>query len=474
MGFMDTAASWRDKFKLGPHHRTERFAVTMGSLAVVGTLLIGATSYSAYQSNQEDLSNTSIYTASYTSSLTETTGEVAGVYTNEKKTRALLLLEFDNPDTPGFSMNAENYSMYLTGSKPNMEPEDVATNMSGNLIMFGSTGYMGVVLSSDEPFEEQILNLTIRNSSEAAVGDGNVEDALDMGDSTFERHDQWRLFFNPGASGVQTLESFGDRGLDVESLYAEMVLHDREVAVQAAMDRQLLTMQRDLAVVSELEDQLVAADVDGVAIIPPELPEEIYGDMVVGELGEDVESDVLDPEAHIDNETPITTYPDSTLALESDWVDPRGYDFNWRDGSIVEGYLDDMVPSSETYYSFLENKANGIASGDADDAVTDDDLGVYSSESNSDSAGSFDANALEWVLNDAEGTDLSEQQDHQPGLQPLVNVMNNLSSAYQTYFDNKVLYQVELYGDLLELELELASVSSEQSVHADEDALLVY
>ena len=474
MAFMDTVEKWRDKLKLGSHHRTERFAVTLGALSVTGVLLLGATTYSAYQSNQADLSATSVYTASYTSSLSETTGEVAGIYTNDNRTRAVLLLQFDNPDAPGFSANAENYKMYLTGSSPNLEPEDIQTNISGNIVMFGSTGYMGVVLTSDEPFPEQILNLTIRNESKSAVGDGDSEEALSMGDSTFDRYDQWRLFFNPGATTVPTLDSLGDRGLDVEALYSEMVLHDREVEVRTALDEQLVTMQRDLSVISELEDQLVDTNVDGVAFIPPALPEEIAGDMVVGERGEPVDSDVLDTSVEARDGDRIPTYPDSNLALETDWVDPRGFDFNWRDGSVLEGYLDDLVPGSETYYSFLENKADGIASGDSNDAVTDDDLGAYNPDHNTGSAGSFDANDLEWILNDDEGTDLSEQHNVSAGLQPLVNLMNNLSGAYQTYFDNKVIYQVELYGDLLELELELASVSSGQSVNTNDDVLTIY
>ena len=38
--------------------------------------------------------------------------------------------------------------------------------------MFGSTGYMGVVLDSDVPFEQQILNLTLRAKSELVYNEG--------------------------------------------------------------------------------------------------------------------------------------------------------------------------------------------------------------------------------------------------------------------------------------------------------------
>lgn len=468
MGLTQKVAHWQQRLKLGSHHRIERFGIMFTALVSVFALLVGVTAFSAYRASQEDLSATAIYTPEFTSSLSEITGSVPGVYTSPDKHRAMIMMEFDNADEAGFSTNAENYEAFVGAVTPQLQGESVSTNINGNVVMFGSSGYMGVVLTSDEPFDEQILGVTLRNNAtSASSGDGTYEDQF--GDESFAEHDQWRVFVNPGASETTELQALEGRGVEVEQIYSDVVLNPREEAMRSEMNSQLAAMQEDLGLISELENEMDRTNVDGVRIIAPEIPEEIAGDRVTGELGE--VSDFTHAETDVEAEELDTTlpgsYPDSTLALETDWVDPRGFDFDWRSTSLMDGYLDELVPEDESYYSFLENKALGIASGESPET---DEEGVVVYDPEDEDAG-FDSSEIEWETTD--GVDLTEQSEIGPGMDPLVTLMNNLTQAYQDYYDDKVLYQVDLHTHLLEMELELSNVSSSYSINNDDDAVQI-
>lgn len=480
MAFTETMAAWRDKLKLGSHHRIERFGIVTTIFAATLAVLVPATAVSAYQSSRDDLSNTALYTPEFVSSISETTGNVEGVYVSEDGTRSMLLMHVDD-EQAAFSTNAENYETFVTGTSPRMRAEDLETNINGNVVVFGSTGYLGVVLSSDEPFPEQIINIVVRNNSDAAVGAGDGEDAVG-GDETFSEHDQWRLFFNPGAGGAAELNALAGRGVDVEALYYEVVLREQEIFARAELDEQLASMQGQLATISELESELERTNVDGVRIVPPEIPSTVAGDVVTGDLG-----DVFDPEADplqegVSEDSEVVDdglggqqrpsslseqYPDSTLELQTNEVEDAGFEFDWREDSILDGYLDELVPAGETYASFMENKADGVASGETPE--TDEQGDPLAIEEEDDA---FDVADIEWELTD--GTDLTESGEISAGMEPLVELMENLSGAYQDYYDMKQEYQVDLHTQLLELEVELINVESSYSINTNDDAVQPY
>ena len=59
-------------------------------------------------------------------------------------------------------------------------------------------------------------------------------------------------------------------------------------------------------------------------------------------------------------------------------------------------------------------------------------------------------------------------------LAPLTDLRTNLETAYQTYYKDKLVYQVDLPTDLLDLEVMLRTVESTYSMNDGEAALLVY
>ena len=443
MGIKDKSKDFAGRMKLGPHHTIERFGVIFTALTTMFALLFVGTIASAALNSRSALDTTALYTPTFTTSKTQLAGSVEGVYISKDEKRAMILMKFKDSAAGSFSANAENYQAFLSGSNSKLGQEGLKTNIEGSIVMFGSTGYMGVVLDSDQPFQQQILNLTLRANSELVYnaetsGSRIREDLRD--DNSFQKYDQWRLYFNPGASQAEVSDALSGGRIDPGALYSELVIQSQEDEIREEMDDQLKQMQVDLSRIAEYNAEMDRTNVDGVRIVPPKVPAPVAGDQVLGEP------------AHTDKsgkEIP------STLRLDTKWTSPRGYDFDWRDGSVTEGYLDEIVPQDESYVTYLANKAQA---GNSD---------------GSDANQRFQPNDMEWKLSN--GTDL--KQDYTSSdttMKPLKDIMNNLTQAYQTYYRNKIDYQVGSYSELLELEVQLRNVRSAQSINNSDDALLTY
>ena len=433
MSLRETLTTYAAKMKLGPHHAIERFGVVTACFTVTFAVLLTGTIVSATANNRARLSETALYTTSFTTSRTELSGNVEGVYTNSDNDRALVLMRFRDSSAGSFSADAANYQAFLTGSNERLDTQALSTDITGSIVVFGSTGYLGVVLESDAPFAQQIMSLTLRANSELVYSEDSNrklrEDLQD--DGSFLEFDQWRVFLNPGASGTIEANSLEGGRVDPNSLYYELVVAEQEEEIRAEMEEQLLQMRAALNRIAEYDGEMSRVNVDGVFIEPPEVPRQISGDSITGQ------------EAEEENE--------STLALETDWVHPRGYDFDWRKGSVDEGYLDDIMPAEETsYVTFLNEKAR----------ASDEESSLIS------------ANDIEWLLTD--GNNLKEYGHSDQSIKPLRDIMNNMTTAYQDYSRLKTAYQVDSYSALLELEVMLRGVESSGSVNTDEEVLITY
>lgn len=435
MGIKDSAKGISDKLRLGPHYGIERFGVMFASLAVITVLLAVSVIGSAMGNNRHKAEGTALYTPSFITSKTQLPGTVAGIYVSPDRKRSMALMKFE--DASGVSYNAENYQAFMTGSDMSLNTERIKTNLSGNIVVFGTTGYLGMVLDSDEPFAQQILGLTMRANSELVYTKENSADLRsDLKDDTsFARNDQWKIFFNPGAKEAIEAPALAGRSIDAGKLYAELVIKADEDKVRGELDKQLAQMRIDLNRIAEFKAEMARTNVDGVFIEPPVEPKEVAGDKITGDLPVDGKG--------------------STLELETSWVSQRGYAFDWRKTTVQDGYLKDLVPSGESFVTFLADKAKA---GKVDGSTPETGLAV---------------NEIKWELTN--GKNLVEDYDPaSTAMKPLVDIMNNLSQAYQDYYDHKLAYQTTTLNELLELEVGLRNVDSGQSVHSGEDALLTY
>lgn len=429
----ETAQGWSKRLRLDSHHAIERFGIFVAAFLVVGLVVLTSTGVSAYQSGRASLASTELYTEEFTTSKTDLDGEVNGVYTNELGDKALVVMNFE--DRAQISYNAADYQAFLLGSDADLNSETVSTSgVTASFHVFGSSGYVGMLLDADEPFDKQVLNLTMRANAELSFAEQaeQGEDADEMlTDSTFSKYDQWQVFFNPGASGAKEISALESSKFDPAKAFHEVVLDDQEEQARDDLDAKLVEMRTDLSRVKAYTNELETTKVDGLFLRPPNVPKSIAGDRVKGKSTGEKGGD------------------EATLALDTDHVVPGGFDVSWRAGNVYDGYLDTLVPSGQSTTEYLAAKRE-----------------EPSDEGN-------EVSNMRWVLSD--GTDLAKDyQSSDVTMQPLMNVMNNLSQAYQDYAKNKNEYQSELMLELLGLDVQLRDVQSNSSVVQDEKTLVVH
>ncbi|MEW2413061.1 hypothetical protein AB0953_04965 [Streptomyces sp. NPDC046866] len=430
MGIRNKALGFSRKFKLDSHHAIERFGVFFGIFAVTGAIAIGASGVSAYQAGRDSLSQTALYTSDFKTSKTNLDGTVDGVYTNERGNKALVMMHFS--PTAQISYNAADYRAFLLGSDTSLNSEPVSTRgIKGSLYTFGSTGYIGILLNADRPFDRQVLNLTVRANAELTAPGAQPKQSSGKlaGDETFTKYDQWRVFFNPGASGVQKIAALNAQTFDPAQAYYWVALKKKETEARKALDQKLVEMRANLTQIRSYTSDLQTTKIDGLFLRPPTVPASIATDKITGVSAAEAKDGV------------------STLALQTKHVAPGGFDLNWRTGNVYDGYLDALVPAGQSYAQLFAKKR---------DEGSDPTIQQISD--------------MQWILSD--GTSLTKDyQSSDVTMRPLMNIMNNLSHAYQTYSANKSKYQSDLSLNLLRLDVSLRDVQSNSTVRDDKDFL---
>lgn len=436
--FMDRLKKILSKFKLDSHHQIERFGAMFFVVAMSGALVLTAAGVTAFQNSRETMGSTAIYTAGFQTSKTAVQGSVQGLYTSEDNTRAMLLMQFD--EVSKISTNADNYQAFMTGINQNFGGEVLKGDPSGDIYVFGSTGYIGVLLENPEGFESQIINLTMRANEELVRPEEATKLDEDLeGDGTFASFDQWRLVFNPGASGTTTSKALSSGENDMRKLYDEMIIAPQEQELRETMDVQLDTMRTDLNAIEEYTGRLTSTKFGDTTIKAPEVPSHIAGDQILcnGTPIREAERDeaVCDP---------------SEMSLKAEWTAPDGFDFDWRAGSVESGYLDALAPEGKSYLEFLSEHRSETY----DDLKTSD---------------------IQWQI--ADGTLLEESVAYQTSSGPVDTVNENialLTEAYNTYYNHKQDYQVGSYNKLLDLEVDLRDVDANYSENESDESVLVY
>lgn len=437
--FKDRLRGVSKKLKLDSHYQIERYGIGLLVMVIIGAILIGTAGVTAFQKSRANLGATAIYTSSFTTSKTAVEGQVAGIYTSEDRTQAFVLMHFDN--VAQISTNADNYQAFMTGIDQKFNNETLKGDPSGQLYMFGSTGYMGVLLTNPEGFENQILNLTLRANEQIVTPEkaAELDDDL-VGDSSFAQYDQWRVVVNPGATGAEVSEALTEDPTNVRGLYDEMVIAPQEAEIRSTMDEQLSQMRTQLAAIDEYTNRLVSTKFGDDTLAAPEVPEQIKGDEIL-----------CDGKSLRRNSNELNSCEPEKLSLKTEWVAPDGYDFDWRTGSVNRGYLDQIVPADSSYLAYLgEHRAE-----DYDDMKTSE---------------------IEFKL--ADGTLLVDSPAYQnTDAGPVKSVNDNialLTDAYDMYYDTKKAYQVDSHNELLDLEVGLRDVESNYSINEDTDSVLTY
>jgi hypothetical protein len=436
MGIQDKFAKFGKVFRLDSHHTIERFGLFFGALTFAGALILIASGFSALMAGRDTLAETALWTPKFTTSKTQLSGVVDGVYTNELKSKVLVMMHFD--DRAKISYDASDYRAFLLGSDDKLKSERLGTpGITGSFYVFGATGYVGVVLEAKQPFVPQVLNLTVRANAELSFSNSRADGAnteVTIGAKSFAKYDQWRVFLNPGASRTTAIDALESARFDPARAYYEVVLKTQEDKAGDDLDDKLDEMRTNLTQISSYSKDLATTKVDGLFLRPPAVPAIIAGDQVIGETKAESKSGA------------------PTLSLNANQVVPGGFQFDWRSGNIGDGYLDQLLPKGQSYVEFLQKKA------------------TETSGKNSMSSGIGD---IDWVLSNGKNL-TADYRTSDVTLRPLTTVMNNLSQAYQDYYSNKSKYQSDLLLDLLRLEVDLRDVRSNSTINAGEAFLVTY
>lgn len=468
--FKDKLQNFANKYKLDKHHTIERFGVVSAAMLVTGTLVIGGGLVAAHNATSSDLTTVASYTSSFSASRTQVEGDVENVYRSSDGKRAMVMMRFKEEGT--MSSDASSYQVYVTGIKdgdPNGSPTKVNTTMAGSIYSFGDTGYLGVLLESDEPFEPQLLNLTVRANEELVTSKIDSTTPI-AGDESFSKYDQWRVIVNPGADSIVVADSLSSQNPDVSTMFAEMAVRDDEIKLRRKLNDDLANMRTALERINTYEAQLPTTtgrrNGEEITLVAPDLPPYLRGDSVEGmsssQLRTELSTTPVDEISALSsmsqsarkldfgkNDTAVMAdarsstkdeaeFVPNTYQLNSQQVVPGGYNFDWRNKSIMDGYLDDVVPAGEDPSMYIASRVNEATRGSASTLN------------------------LKWVTSD--GMEFGTTFREADALMPLSNLRNNLAQAYADYYRAKSTYQSVNLRDLLLLDVDTRRIGESATI----------
>lgn len=412
------------------HQKMERTGRTVAVMGGIGVLLMGFMIYSSTENRQTNIDATSVFIQDFKTSKTQNEGSVERMYVSENGDEAMIIFKF--ADAALVSTQASMYQAFLTAIDTDLELVRLESEPTGEIINFGSTGYMGLVLknSTGEAFPSQLLSITIRAAEELTIPSDstNAEVAADISERTMsQKYDQWTLVVNPGADEVERSSLVTDGSLDYRKIYNDLVTAPAEADVKKKMGDTLAQMRTVLASMDDYHARLQAVSIDGSTLRIPDYPNFVESDKVVCADGVDV----------CDNKD---------LRLETDFTYGNGYSADWLSGSVGEGYLADLTQGQ-------------------------DPLAYLTDKNNSDSkAGQLPTTS--WSLSNDR---LLSSYDS--SLRPVADAQQLISQwmgAVQQYDKLKRDYQVSQGYEMLNLELNLMDATENTQTYSGPDALRVY
>lgn len=441
---------WYKPLWLTSHYAIERFGIALAVALVGVSFCFGVGAYN-YQKAMNAFDNRrSMYSTEFTTSKTNLTGDVVAIYGNKNRTKAFILLRSSN--NGNFPGDPKEYQFFLAGSDPHFGYTKIAGHPAGAFYMFGSTGYMGLYLVNKSGFPSQVLNLIGRINSPVST----IYKPSQYARGSFRKYDQFQIFFNPGATKVKQLSALNTgKEPTISQLYQSLFLAKSERAARRKLNNDLVKMETDLRQIQDRRHRLI---MDKVKPLPG--PKYMQGDKIVRRHGQ--------------------------LYLETKHVAHGGFNFDWQDGSIEKGYLNEVfkqngVPANEDPDDFLakmdtKQDQNQIDSGDSDNSTSVD---------SSDSEFNTQPDDSKWRLfngkpaidSTSDDSDTNTDTDgNTSGLNAsregqINNDIQLLEQAWENYVQTKIKYQTTDLEKLLELESTYSQVN-DISMTNDSDKVL--
>lgn len=425
---------WYKPIWLTSHYTVERFGIAL-SLALVGvTGCFGMGIYNYHKAVTAVDNRTSMYSTAFKTSRTNLHGKVVGIYGNKNHTKAFVLLRSSN--NGNFPGDPKEYRFFMSGSDPHFGYTKIAGHPAGAFYMFGSTGYMGLYLVNNSGFPSQVLELIGRLNSQVSTLYTPNKNAT----GSFRKYDQFQIYFNPGATRIKQLSALNMKGEPtIAQLYQSLFLAKDEASARAALNKDLIQMQTYLKQIQDRRHRLV---MDKVRPLPG--PKFIQGDKIINKNGK--------------------------LYLKTTHVAPGGFDFNWRDGSVEKGYLNEIykqkgLPANTDADDFLakmdeKQENDSIDSGSSDDSTSaETEDSQFNTQPDDSKWKLFNGKpALDTTSSDDDSVeDDDDDSDNTAGVAAsrqaqINNDIQLLEEAWQNYEQAKITYQTTDLEKLLELE----------------------
>lgn len=454
--------------KFGPHYAIERFGVLFLSLVLMMVALMSSIVMNKMRYDAKTLSGMAQYTSSFAMSLSGTSGSVRGVYTNKDHSKSFILLQFDS--TSSIPITADKYQLFLSGCNKNQDYQEIKSKPNAQIYMFGSTGYMGIYLYASEPFPSQILNLYLRSTVNFAHnGTNSDEEGDDVGstyeDKTFADYDQAQIYFNPGGSYATQVAFLDEPDWDIFDVYEELVSRPAEKAIRTLLRSDLTKMRDQQLLMKEYTTRLVGddseKDVDANLLTSPTVPaviadDVVYGKTIDGSSKERLQWSIKQNQWFAPEE--LVGFEDSNVEvyLDTKFVEPNGYQFDWQNGQVKTGYLKELTGSNSLsdWKKYLD--------GDVSEEEDDGDSGLALDD-------------IVWTYKD--GTifvpDGDSEEEMTSKEQTLSENITLLTDAWTAFYEAKVDYQTVQLKALLQLEYDSRDIETSYSINSNESGDLL-
>lgn len=415
----------RDKFKLGPHHKMERFGVISLIFFLSFSIVLGGSFHAYREKTKTNLDGSVIYTDTFESSLTGISGKVAGVYGNKDGTKVYILLQLDDADD--VTLNVNDYKVFISAFKDHLDKEP-----KGVFHVLGSTGYLGIELISNSGFDSQVMDVWVRIGRD--ISGSTVEESdLHKLDKSFTDNDQIRILINPGAKAVKYNSVFDNDKATIADIYKALVATQQEDDIKARLQQTSNDLQVQFNTIEEYRRRL-----QSLHVRIPKLPKMISGDSFELLKNEDgSESKDYDFKA-------ATIYPGGMM-------------LDWRNMSLMkDGYFKTIQPpvtDKESYYMSL----TGESYDEADRAAMAE-------------AGTSQDSEWQWAYDN--GAAISEDSGITRDQEALDDI-TAYEDAISQYMTLKQQYQRDLHWELLLLEINSDNVDLNSQVNADNENNIV-
>lgn len=417
--FSKRMGALRDKLKLGPHHKMERFTVMLG-VTVSMLLLFSVLSFVSHKASvAHNVSAQAIYTKDFNFSLSGQKVLVEGVYGNEDKTDVMILLKMQSPES--MSIDASNYELFITGEKDSLSYKPTVT-----LSLFGSTGYGVIRFQDSEPIPKEIADITIRANADVSASNGSGSSRQgESADGSFEKYDQGRFFVNPGADDVETLDGLAAGETEPTKLYTALVAEKRDAEIREEIQTRTAELGKLLNREKEYTNRLASAGYE-----PPKAPWFVDGD-------------------YIDDDGVFVAAQNLSGA----------FDFDYSTKTIRDGYINQVMDDLSSFDAYMKERSERAVNQKADPAKKEqvDRVDTLKNED----GGVLDLN------NVATGSSPSAQVAAKDSAE-------SLQATWRTYLNAKAKLQRDLMRNLFILDADVQSQKISYSVHAGKDAVTFY